>query len=370
MDIYLVGGAVRDNMLKLPVEERDWVVVGATPDELTTQGYRSVGKDFPVFLHPTTQEEYALARTERKSGAGHRGFVCDANAEVTLEQDLARRDLTINAIAQSPAGELIDPYGGLNDLQARILRHVSPAFVEDPLRILRVARFLARFEPLGFNIAPETMALMQAMIAEGAIRELTPERVFMECEKALKALAPAAFFKLLEKLGANQFLWPEVTDLTRLSQLCQRTTQPEFRFAALFLGVSEAQATARCRALKAPNRYTELVLMISRGYTTWLNLDQLDASEILSHFYQLDAFRRDERYQQFADLCTLLAQDDSRIARSGSHSAQNNLSRWSLLYQRVATVSAADVAPDLQGPAISAAIRDLQHETIISILAA
>lgn len=363
MDIYLVGGAVRDNLLKLPVEERDWVVVGATPDELTAQGYRSVGKDFPVFLHPTSQEEYALARTERKSGAGHRGFVCDANAEVTLEQDLARRDLTINAIAQSPVGELIDPYDGLSDLQAKVLRHVSPAFVEDPLRILRVARFLARFEPLGFSIAEETMTLMQTMVTQGAIRELTPERVFMECEKALKALAPDAFFKLLETLGADQFLWPEVQNLARLSQLSQRASKPEFRFAALFIEVPEAQAIARCRALKAPNRYTELVLMICRGYTTWLNLGRLDASEILSHFYQLDAFRRDERYHEFADLCTLLAQDDSR-------SAGHNLLNWSHLYQQVATISAADVAPDLQGQAISAAIKDLQRQTIATTLAA
>ena len=367
MDIYLVGGAVRDNMLNLPVEERDWVVVGATPDELTTQGYRSVGKDFPVFLHPKTQEEYALARTERKSGAGHRGFVCDANAEVTLEQDLARRDLTINAIAQSPAGELIDPYGGLSDLQAKILRHVSPAFVEDPLRILRVARFLARFEPLGFRIAPETMTLMQTMITHGAIRELTPERVFMECEKALKAPAPDAFFKLLAQLGADQSLWPEVTDLKRLSQLSQHTTQPEFRFAALFVGVPEVQAIARCRALKAPNRYTELILMICRGYDTWFKLGQLDASEIISHFYQLDAFRRRERYQQFAEVCTLLSQHESRSAQNNSPSSTPS---WSYVYQQVASISAADVTPDLQGPAISAAIKDLQHHTIAAILAA
>lgn len=369
MDIYLVGGAVRDNILKLPVEERDWVVVGATPAELTTQGYRSVGKDFPVFLHPTTHEEYALARTERKSGAGHRGFVCDANAEVTLEQDLARRDLTVNAIAQSPAGELIDPYNGLSDLQARVLRHVSPAFIEDPLRILRVARFLARFEPLGFSVAPETMTLMQTMINEGAIRELTPERVFMECEKALKALAPSAFFKLLNALGADQFLWPEIADLTRLSQLSQRATQPEFRFATLFINVPEAQATARCRALKAPNRYTELVLMICRGYATWLNLDNLGASEILNHFYQLDAFRRDERYQQFAALCTLLAQDQSSNTQQDNSRTRHDLPSWSHLYLQVANISAADVASDLQGPAISAAIKDLQLQTITSILA-
>jgi tRNA nucleotidyltransferase (CCA-adding enzyme) len=363
MDVYLVGGAVRDKMLNLVVEERDWVVVGATPDELTTQGYRSVGKDFPVFLHPQTQEEYALARTERKSAAGHRGFVCDANAQVTLEQDLARRDLTINAIAESPAGELIDPYAGRNDLQAKILRHVSPAFVEDPLRILRVARFLARFEPLGFSVAPETMALMLLMINEGAIRELTPERVFMECEKALKALAPDAFFRLLATLGADEFLWPEVTDITRLTHISEHTTQPEFRFAALFVEIPEAQAIARCRALKAPNRYTELVMMMCRGYTTWLNLAERDAEEILSHFYRLDAFRRDERYKLFVELCALLAREDSRTT-------QPNVTIWAQLYQQVARISAADVAPGLQGPAISAAIKDLQRQTIAGILAA
>jgi tRNA nucleotidyltransferase (CCA-adding enzyme) len=361
MDIYLVGGAVRDKMLNLPVDERDWVVVGATPDTLTKQGYRSVGKDFPVFLHPQSKEEYALARTERKSAAGHRGFVCDANELVTLEQDLARRDLTINAIAESPTGELIDPYGGTDDLQAKVLRHVSPAFVEDPLRILRVARFLARFEPLGFTVAPETMTLMQSMINDGAISELTPERVFMECEKALKALAPAAFFKLLAELGASQFLWPEIKDTARLAHISQRTTKPELRFATLFVNVPETIATKRCRSLKAPNRYTELVALVCRGYATWLKLEVLDAAAILDHFYRLDAFRRNERYGQFSEICTLLAQDDADAPRT-------DFSIWNYLYQQVASISAADVAPDLQGPAISAAIKDLQRETITTIV--
>src|SRR6476661_2339836 len=190
MKVYEVGGAVRDALLGLPVKERDWVVVGASADELLAQGYRRVGKDFPVFLHPTTGDEYALARTERKVGRGYTGFAFDTAANVTLEQDLERRDLTINAIARAADGTLIDPWGGARDLQARVLRHVSPAFAEDPVRILRVARFAARFADLGFAVAPETMALMRAMVANGEVSALVSERVWRELEGALGTAAP------------------------------------------------------------------------------------------------------------------------------------------------------------------------------------
>src|SRR6267154_2459784 len=197
MQVYLVGGAVRDALLGLPVKERDWVVVGSTRDELLRLKYREVGRDFPVFLHPDSQEEYALARLERKVSPGYRGFAVEFGPEVTLEEDLARRDLTINAIAQAEDGSLIDPYHGRSDLQARVLRHVSPAFIEDPVRILRVARFAARFASLGFHVAPETMALMRAMVERGEANALVAERVWQETEKALREPGASVFFSVL-----------------------------------------------------------------------------------------------------------------------------------------------------------------------------
>jgi murein DD-endopeptidase MepM/ murein hydrolase activator NlpD len=218
MHSYLVGGAVRDNLLGRPVVDRDHVVVGAHPDELLALGYRPVGKDFPVFLHPRTGEEYALARTERKTAPGYHGFAFHADASVTLEQDLARRDLTINAIAQDEAGNLIDPYHGVRDLGARVLRHVSPAFVEDPVRLLRVARFAARFAPLGFTVAPETMALMQAMVGAGEVDHLVPERVWAETRKALGEPQPSAFLRVLRESGALAVLFPEVDALYGVPQ--------------------------------------------------------------------------------------------------------------------------------------------------------
>src|SRR5512134_3206572 len=208
MDIYLVGGAVRDGLLGRPCNERDYVVVGATQDELLALGYRPVGKDFPVFLHPQSGEQYALARTERKTGPGYYGFETRFSPDVTLEEDLARRDLTINAMAQDGSGTIVDPYGGRRDLEARVLRHVSPAFVEDPLRVLRVARFAARFAPLGFTIAPETLELMRCIVANGELATLVPERVWMETERALGEERPGAYFEVLRACGALRHVFP------------------------------------------------------------------------------------------------------------------------------------------------------------------
>src|SRR6476620_12779946 len=202
METFLVGGAVRDRLLGLPAGDRDYVVVGTTPEAMLAQGFKPVGRDFPVFLHPTTGEEYALARTERKSGRGYRGFVVDADPGVTLEEDLRRRDFTINAIAQRDDGTLVDPFGGARDIEARVLRHVGEAFVEDPLRVLRAARFMARFAPLGFTVAPETMTLMRDMVASGELAELVPERVWQELVRALASPAPAAFLRTLRDCGA------------------------------------------------------------------------------------------------------------------------------------------------------------------------
>ena len=213
MQIYLVGGAVRDNLLKRPVTERDYVVVGATADEMIKKRFTQVGRDFPVFLHPKTKEEYALARTERKKGQGHTGFICDFNPNVTLEEDLIRRDLTVNAIAQAPDGQLIDPYGGQADLNNRVLRHVSDAFSEDPLRILRVARFAARYHYLGFTVAPETINLMQNMVNQGEIATLTPERVWIEWEKSLNDGAFATFLSVLQQVNALRELCPSLAQV-------------------------------------------------------------------------------------------------------------------------------------------------------------
>jgi tRNA nucleotidyltransferase (CCA-adding enzyme) len=208
MNIYLVGGAVRDSLLGRSVKDRDWVVVGATPQQLLSLGYQAVGKDFPVFLHPKTHEEYALARTERKIGTGYHGFSCDAAPHISLEQDLARRDLTINAMAQDQHGQLIDPYGGQADLNARLLRHVSEAFSEDPLRVLRVARFAARYAGLGFTVAPETLTLMQHMVNAGELNHLTVERVWQETDKALNENYPDVYIQVLRDCGALKVLFP------------------------------------------------------------------------------------------------------------------------------------------------------------------
>lgn len=218
MQIYLVGGAVRDALLGLPVTDRDWLVVGSTPEQLRAQGYQQVGNDFPVFLHPQTKEEYALARTERKNGSGYHGFICDFSPEVSLAQDLIRRDLTINALAQDASGQIHDIYGGLTDLENRLLRHISPAFAEDPLRVLRVARFAARYHHLGFHIAPETVNLMTEMTACGELNHLTAERVWLETQKAFATPTPHIYFEVLRQVGALTVLFPEVDALFGVPQ--------------------------------------------------------------------------------------------------------------------------------------------------------
>jgi tRNA nucleotidyltransferase (CCA-adding enzyme) len=218
MQVYLVGGAVRDRLLGRKVSERDWVVVGATPAELERAGYVSVGRDFPVFLHPRTKEEHALARLERKTGPGYRGFTTEFSPGVTLEDDLRRRDLTINAMAEDDAGRVIDPYGGRRDLEARLLRHVSEAFAEDPVRILRVARFAARYAPLGFQVAAETLELMRKMVADGEAGTLVAERVWAETEKALGEDRPDVFIQVLRDCGALKIIYPEIDALFGVPQ--------------------------------------------------------------------------------------------------------------------------------------------------------
>ncbi|HEX7037769.1 MAG TPA: multifunctional CCA tRNA nucleotidyl transferase/2'3'-cyclic phosphodiesterase/2'nucleotidase/phosphatase [Pseudomonadales bacterium] len=253
MDVYLVGGAVRDDLLGREVRERDWVVVGSTPEAMRRLGYKQVGRDFPVFLHPDTGEEYALARTERKTGPGHTGFVCHAGPDVTLEEDLERRDLTINAMARSAAGELIDPFGGRRDLERRTLRHVSDAFVEDPLRVFRVARFAAQLP--GFEVAAETLALMRSMAADGALSELSAERVWQELYKALAAPAPQRFLDVLAAAGA---LAPWFTELEGVTADWPAEPDPGLRFGAVAWQLDAERVRSLCERLKAPKRFRQL----------------------------------------------------------------------------------------------------------------
>ncbi len=342
MQVYLVGGAVRDALLGLPVKERDWVVVGSTRAELERLQYREVGRDFPVFLHPETHEEYALARLERKIAPGYRGFSVEFGPEVTLEEDLARRDLTINAIAQAADGTLIDPHGGRSDLAARRLRHVAEAFVEDPVRILRVARFAARFAPLGFSVAPETRALMQCMVERHEADALVPERVWQETEKALREPGASTFFQVLRDCGALKVIFPEldalfgvpqpaqwhpeidtgVHTLMVLDQAAALSDDPRLRFAALVhdLGKgttpradwpghrgheerSVALIETLAARLKVPADYRELALIVARHHGNVHRAFELRPKTLLEFMERADAFRRPERFAQALLAC-------------------------------------------------------------------
>jgi len=342
MEIYLVGGYVRDQLLGLNTKDRDWLVVGATADELLKQGYRQVGKDFPVFLHPETNEEYALARTERKISAGYSGFSFHADTGVTLEEDLARRDLTINAIAQSDKGNLIDPYNGQADIKAKILRHVSPAFIEDPVRILRIARFAARFAELGFVIADETLALMQNMVRSGEVDSLVPERVWQETMRALAEKTPARYFEVLRECGALEKLFPEIDRLWGvpqpekhhpeidtgihtmmvLTQAAKLSSDPKVRFAALVHDLGKGTTPksqwpkhidhesrgvplveALCDRYRIPNDYRELGIIVAKYHLHYHRAAELRADTFLKTLNALDAFRRPERFELFLLAC-------------------------------------------------------------------
>lgn len=339
MKTYLVGGAVRDKLLQRPVSERDWVVVGATENDMLSQGFRPVGKDFPVFLHPDSGEEYALARTERKSGHGYGGFTVFASPEVTLEEDLQRRDLTVNAMAESPDGEIIDPYNGRADLEARLLRHVSPAFSEDPLRILRVARFAARYHPLGFSIAPETMTLMQSMVDAGEVEHLVPERIWKEVSRALVEPRPDVFIEVLRECGALKVLLPEVDCLFGVPQpprhhpevdtgdhilraLRQAPAELPVRFAVLVHDLGKGitpddvlpshrghesaglpLVKAVCRRLRAPNPVTSLSLGVCEYHLHCHKAFDLKPQTVLKLLRALDALRKPEKFEQFLQSC-------------------------------------------------------------------
>lgn len=342
MKIYLVGGALRDRLLNLPVKDRDWVVVGATVEEMLARKFMQVGKDFPVFLHPHTKEEYALARTERKSGSGYTGFSVHASPTVTLEEDLQRRDLTINAIAESATGEIVDPYHGRADLDARILRHVSPAFAEDPLRVLRVARFAARFADLGFTVAPETLELMRSITAAGELQHLVPERIWQEFHRALGTNSPQVFIEVLRASGALAVIFPEIDSLFGvpqpanhhpeidtgvhtlmvLEQAALETANPLVRFAALVhdLGkaltppaswplhtgheeLGAAAITAMGERLRIPNEFVELGRMVSLQHTRCHRAHTHGADELYATLEATDALRRPERFELFLRAC-------------------------------------------------------------------
>jgi len=328
MHVYLVGGAVRDRLLGLPVRERDWVVVGATPQQMLALGYKPVGKDFPVFLHPETKEEYALARTERKTGPGYTGFAVHADPDVTLEEDLLRRDLTINAMAETPDGELIDPCGGKDDLDNGILRHVSPAFAEDPVRILRIARFAARFSRWGFHVAHDTNRLLRSMVASGEVDQLVPERVWAELVKALAEPVPVRFFEVLHGCGALTRLFPELDPLYPaaghaaaaapvhailpvLQAAVDLSEEPAVRWAALICDIDNADPTALdkprlnalCERLRTPNACRELALLALQYRHQVHEIAGLPPTTVLDLLTAVDALRRADRFDDFLLVC-------------------------------------------------------------------
>ncbi|MDP2810270.1 MAG: multifunctional CCA addition/repair protein [Rhodocyclaceae bacterium] len=398
MNIYAVGGAVRDELLSLPVRERDWVVVGATPEEMVTRGFRPVGRDFPVFLHPETHEECALARTERKTAPGYRGFVFHADATVTLEEDLARRDLTINAIARSDNGELVDPYGGQRDLAAKVLRHVSPAFGEDPVRILRVARFAARFED--FSVAPETLALMREMAENGEADALVPERVWQELAKGLMETKPSRMFETLRACGALKKILPEMDRLWGVPQ--RADFHPEVdtgvhammvidaaagmglslpaRFAALThdlgKGTTPADVLPRhighesrgaaliaplCKRLRVPADCRDIAVLVARFHGDIHHVDRLRPETRLRLLERCDALRRPERFGEILAAC----EADWR-GRLGFEA--RDYSRAALWQQALTTVRSVDAGAIARECADSGQIPARVHEARVAAL--
>lgn len=394
MKTYLVGGAVRDRLLGLAAGDRDYVVVGETPEAMLAAAFKPVGRDFPVFLHPKTGEEYALARTERKSGRGYRGFVVDTDPSVTLEEDLGRRDFTVNAIAQDESGALIDPFGGARDIEVRILRHVGPAFVEDPLRVLRAARFMARFAPLGFSVAPETMALIREMSASGELDALVPERVWQELSRALAAARPSAFLRTLHDGGALQAVLPEVEALYGVPQRAEYHPEVDtgvhvemvcdmaaklapgddlIGFAALTHDLGKALTPADelpkhimheqrglkplralCDRLKVPAAHRELAAIACREHLNVHRLAELRDETVHDLIARCDGFRKPERIAQLALVC-----EADKRGRGGNAEADYPQGRELLrLHRAAADVRAADLAgQDLQGPAFGEALR-------------
>ncbi|MCC5795887.1 MAG: multifunctional CCA addition/repair protein [Methylophaga sp.] len=401
MNTYLVGGAVRDKLLGIDTQDRDWVVVGSDAPTLMAMGFKPVGKDFPVFLHPDTQEEYALARTERKSGHGYHGFVFHTAPDVTLEQDLARRDLTINAMAQTESGDIIDPFGGQQDLQAGVLRHVSPAFKEDPVRVLRLARFAARF---GFSVAPETRQLIQEMIISGELTHLVAERVWQELQLALMSDRPSLFFTCLREINALAVLFPEVDRLFGvpqhpkwhpeidtgvhvmmvLDQAARLSDDLVVRFAALCHDLGKGTTPAEilpshqgheqrsvtltealCQRLKVSGELRSVALHTALYHTQMHKLFEISAQEVLEVIEALDAFRKPDRFQQY-----LLASVADFRGRPGYENTE--MPEKAVMQSCFESASAVAVQPfikqGLQGKAISEALRQARTDVIADVL--
>lgn len=401
MKTYLVGGAVRDRLLGLPSGDRDFVVIGQTPESMAAAGFRPVGRDFPVFLHPDTGEEYALARTERKSGPGYRGFVVHADPSVTLEQDLERRDFTVNAIAQDDVGALVDPFDGAADIERRVLRHVGPAFVEDPLRVLRAARFMARLAPLGFTVAPETLALMREISASGELAALVPERVWQELCKALAAARPSAFLRTLREAGALAAVLPEVDALYGVPQRAEYHPEVDtgihqelvsdmaarlapgdtvVGFAALVHDLGKALTPkdelprhigheqaglkpleALCERLKVPNAHRELARIACREHLNVHRVAELRDATVHDLLARCDAFRKPDRIAALALVCE--ADRRGRLGFEGADYPQGR--ELQRLHAAALAVSARDLASDgLTGPAIGEALRAARIKAI------
>ena len=363
MNIYRVGGAVRDHLLDFPFHETDWVVVGSTPEAMLAAGYTQVGRDFPVFLHPGSKEEYALARTERKTAPGHQGFAVHAEPSVTLEQDLERRDLTINAMAMDEDGAVIDPYGGQADLEAKRLRHVSPHFVEDPLRVLRVARFASRYHHLGFHIADDTLALMTDIVGAGELSHLSVERVWVETEKALGEQHPEVYWQVLANCGALPVLIPELAvsqGIAALARTAPNTLRVDARWAALLADLPESRALQASERLKAPRRFALLATKVS-AWRAGIKTALRDAEACATLLAGLDALRRDEPFEGFCN--TLLAMEQN-APEAGQSIALLQAARTA-----AQAVKATDVAREgLTGPDLGAAIRAAQIERIRATL--
>ncbi len=397
MQTYLVGGAVRDRLLGLPVTERDYLVVGATPEQLLQQGFRQVGRDFPIFIHPQDGSEYALARTA--SGSRQTPAAPLAHPGVTLEEDLSRRDLTINAMAESDDGELIDPFGGRRDLEQRVLRHISPAFAEDPIRVLRVARFMARFASLGFHIAGETRELMRSMVDAGQLNELVPERVWQELDKALGEPNPVPFFATLREVGALARLLPELDSLWGvpqperwhpeidtgvhtmmvLAQAARLSDEQSIRFAALTHDLGKASTPAQilpshhgheergvailralCRRLRVPTRYQELAECCGRYHSQLHHLDELKATARLKLLERLDAFRRPQRLEAFLLVC----EADFRGRAGFEQRTYPQADRLRRLYRAAASVDSSQLPKWVSGKAMGDAMRRLRLEVM------
>lgn len=404
MEIYLVGGAVRDQLLGLPVKERDWVVIGETPESMMKQGFRPVGKDFPVFLHPQSREEYALARTERKTAPGYKGFTVHASPDVSLEQDLIRRDLTINAMAMTPEGLLVDPYGGRSDLERRIFRHISPAFAEDPVRILRIARFAARYAHLGFTLAEETRVLMQSMVTAGEVDHLVPERVWAELIKALNEKSPSAFFYTLKNCAALDKIFPEISCLFGVPQpekhhpeidtgihamLCLEqaallSPSPEVRFAALVHDLGKGLSPEAnwphhyahetqglpvlermCARLRVPNSFKSLAMQVMQYHTHCHRAFELRASTITDMLAALGAYKPNNKLPEF-----LLACEADAKGRTGfEHSPYPQAGLLSAAAKEAASVdTSAILNSELKGADIGEAIRRLRIKAVAEFI--